>query len=342
MDYLSLSNIANCLPRGRVRGDVVDFVPPSASRHKGWKRKRRTATVFLQGDKDIYVHCRHPDDDPIRIKDELKKRLGIGWKPKARKPAPIPPFWVRNQFLGETLKVCRDRERITPEQFNLIINDLRPTDEERKSFARYYGLEFGIDPEAVEKALTIHHRTYDADERAKILNLTYADRQRLGLRRTGSIDVDKQGRERARRDRENAKRRAQTAAEAEARALAYERASRELSRELIELLKPSGANCTSEKGCNIKEATVGLIPSSVVVDNSNVEKESWTQRLKPPESRPRIKLDLEKSPDPPPTTPVPFDERVTLLMQHCRLGRAEAEAEAREWEITTACGMSRC
>jgi len=42
--------------------------------------------------------------------------------------------------------------------------------------------------------------------------MTYAERMQLTLRRTGSIDVDKQGRERARRDRDNAKRRAMRAA----------------------------------------------------------------------------------------------------------------------------------
>jgi hypothetical protein len=55
-------------------------------------------------------------------------------------------------------------------------------------------------------------RHYTADERAKIFNLTYRERQQLQLRRTGSIDVDKAGRERARRDRYNAKRRAARAA----------------------------------------------------------------------------------------------------------------------------------
>jgi hypothetical protein len=47
--------------------------------------------------------------------------------------------------------------------------------------------------------------------------VTYELRQRLGLRRTGSIDVDKEARERARRDRYNAKRRARRAAAKAAR-----------------------------------------------------------------------------------------------------------------------------
>ena len=33
-------------------------------------------------------------------------------------------------------------------------------------------------------------RNYTADERAKVLGMTYAERQLLRLRRTGAIDVD--------------------------------------------------------------------------------------------------------------------------------------------------------
>jgi hypothetical protein len=74
---------------------------------------------------------------------------------------------------------------------------------------------------AVEQALKARHRTYTAAERAKLFNVTYELRQRLGLRRTGSIDVDKEGRERARRDRYNAKRRALRAAARAAREILH-------------------------------------------------------------------------------------------------------------------------
>src|SRR5262249_32547215 len=81
----------------------------------------------------------------------------------------------------------------------------------RATFAELCRLDFDFDQETLEQALNARHRTYTADERAKIFNLTYAERQHLALRRTGSIDVDKEGRERARRDRYNAKRRADRA-----------------------------------------------------------------------------------------------------------------------------------
>src|SRR5262249_16953831 len=81
----------------------------------------------------------------------------------------------------------------------------------RATFAELCRLDFGFDRETLAKALEERHRTYTADERAAIFNMTYAERQHLALRRTGSIDLDKEGRERARRDRYNAKRRAERA-----------------------------------------------------------------------------------------------------------------------------------
>jgi hypothetical protein len=54
-------------------------------------------------------------------------------------------------------------------------------------------------------------RLLKADQRAEIFKLRYAERQALKLRRTGSVDVDKAGRERARRERWNAKRQAKRA-----------------------------------------------------------------------------------------------------------------------------------
>src|SRR5262249_47768926 len=145
----------------------------------------------------------------LEIKDEIKRRLGLAWKPKPKSGLP-PPFKIRNQFFGETLQWCRYKGVIAPEWFNLLINDLRPRgthDRQRWGLAHYYGKEFGISPEAVDEALASPHRTFKADERGRILGVTYAERQLLGLRPTGCIDVDKEERERARRDRYNIKRR---------------------------------------------------------------------------------------------------------------------------------------
>ena len=101
------------------------------------------------------------------------------------------------------------------------MNDLRLRGDVAEAIK--YAREFGFAADAVEQCMTGNARHYTADERATILEVTYAERMQLGLRRTGSIDVDKAGRERARRDRYNAKRRA---ARAGARCLGVNRSSR--------------------------------------------------------------------------------------------------------------------
>ncbi len=138
------------------------------------------------------------------------------WTPirQRRSPKPIP-FSTRNMFFGESLAICRLRKRITFEQFRLVTNDLRLRDDDLSGGTKY-AHEFGFTVAALERAMQAPPRHYTAGERAKIFNLTYAERMQLGLRRTGSIDLDKAGRERARRDRYNAKRRA---ARQEARAI---------------------------------------------------------------------------------------------------------------------------
>jgi hypothetical protein len=82
-------------------------------------------------------------------------------------------------FFAETLNVLRYWKHlgkaVTAEQFNLLINDLRPKDETAKMWARWYASEFGFEGFTYTK-----HQTYSADQRAKILGVTYADRQWLG------------------------------------------------------------------------------------------------------------------------------------------------------------------
>jgi len=54
-------------------------------------------------------------------------------------------------------------------------------------------------------------------------------------------------------------------------------------------------------------------------------------------SRKIVRIDVRKRRPRPETTPkqrpdsIPFQERVGLMMQHCGLGRVEAEVEARKW-----------
>ena len=93
---LSLSVIANALPNGRVRGNKVVASGPEAASHKlSWKQKRRTVTVYINGD-DIGVNCHHPDQEPIDVKDWVRRLAKI-----------------TNQFLGESLAIARYRGCIT-------------------------------------------------------------------------------------------------------------------------------------------------------------------------------------------------------------------------------------
>lgn len=201
----SLQAIAAALGGRVVRGRA----PHVAAPFPGKKKNDRSLHVFINGD-DIGVHVfRDGGDDPIEIKDHVRRVCGLpAWQPKRRKPKqkPAVPLAIRNHFFGEALAVCRLRRKIAPEHLALLINDLRLRGDTKDAVK--YIREFGFGPADLERCMATAPRHYTADERAKILNLTYRERQQLGLRRTGSIDVDKAGRERARRDRYNAKRRA--------------------------------------------------------------------------------------------------------------------------------------
>ncbi|WP_131522877.1 hypothetical protein [Nitrobacter sp. Nb-311A] len=174
----------------------------------GKKKTDRSVHIWDNGD-DIGIKVFRDNVDEIALKDHYRRLFGMpAWQPRRRKPRKpkAVPFAVRNHFFGETLAVCRFRKKITPDQFALLINDLRLRGDARDAIK--YVREFGLPMSDLEQCMRATPRHYTADERAKILNLTYAERQHLGLRRTGSIDLDKAGRERARRDRYNEKRRA--------------------------------------------------------------------------------------------------------------------------------------
>ena len=204
MSAPSLQSIAAALGGRVIRGRI----PHVAAPFPGRKKHDRSMHVFINGE-DIGVHIFRDGVDAIAIKDHVRRVCGLpAWQPRRRKPKPkaAVPLAVRNHFFGETLAVCRLRRKIPDEHFALLINDLRLRCDAKDAIK--YSSEFGFSAAEIEQCLSATPRHYTADERAKILNLTYAERQQLGLRRTGSIDVDKAGRERARRDRYNAKRRA--------------------------------------------------------------------------------------------------------------------------------------
>lgn len=196
---VKLEEVARALG-GRVRGDHVEAPAP------GRKRRDRSLSVWISGD-DIRVHGHRDDIDWRDLKDYVRARCGIAkWQPKTKDKAPgVVPFPVRNMFLGETLKICRNRARITFEQFALLMNDLRLTGKPANAMA--YAREFGFTAADVERCMQFELQGFTADQRAEIFDLLYAERQALGLRRTGSVDVDKAGRERARCARRNRNRR---------------------------------------------------------------------------------------------------------------------------------------
>ena len=207
---LTLTGIA-CALNGRVRGNKIVAPGPEAVSHKvRWKRKRYTLTVWINADGDIGVNS-HTGQDPIATKDWVRARCGLpAWEPKKRKARPLPPLTERSQFLSESLRIARDRVRITFEQFALIANDLKNVCSDAMLDTRVhdYAREFGFDPDQVRAALRPEWRSYKADERATIFQITYDEYRRLGLHRSGCIEVDAAERRRRTKARQNAKRRA--------------------------------------------------------------------------------------------------------------------------------------
>jgi len=201
MTTLSLDGMASALGGVVVKGDKVTAPGPEAG-----KRNRHAVTVWLNSDGDIGVNC-HEGQDPIATKDWVRERCGLPrWQPKQRRKPRLPPLATRVHYLNEGLRIAYDRKNaITFSQFALIIADLKNID--RPDDAICYARMFGFTTPDLDRAMSSDWRPYDADERGAIWNLSLADRLRLNLRRTGCIDADKPARERARRDRWNAKKR---------------------------------------------------------------------------------------------------------------------------------------
>lgn len=211
---LSLHSLAQALG-GRVRGNKVVAPGPEAATHTTpWKRKRLTLAVWIRPDGEFRVHS-HTGQDPIATKDWVRRKCGLpAWRPKKRKPKPLPSLVERGQYINESLRIARDRKRVTSEQFALIINDLKNAcpDATLKTRAGLYAREFGFGPPELEAALKSAWRSYKAPERAAIFKITYDEYRRLGLRRSGCAEVDAVERRRRTKERYNAKRRAERVA----------------------------------------------------------------------------------------------------------------------------------
>ena len=170
--------------------------------------------MWIGDDRDIRVHS-HAGQDPITTKDCVRRQCGLPpWVPKQRKPKPLPPLWERIQFLAELLKIARGRARITFEQYALIINDLKNASlgANLKSRAPLYAREFGFTPAETDAAMRQEWRSYTAAERADTFKVTYDEYRRLGLRRSGCIELNPSERRCLTKQRYNAKRRAERAA----------------------------------------------------------------------------------------------------------------------------------
>jgi len=195
---------------GEVRGNRVVAPDPEAASKKGYKKRKRTLTVWINADSDIGVNS-HTGQDPIATKDWVRRQCGLpAWEPRKRKPKPLPSLRERNQYLGESLRIARSRRSITFEQFALIINDLKNACSEGnpKFRAAVYGQELGFAQADIEAAMRPEWRAYTASERAAIFQITYDEYRHLGLRRSGCIEVDAAERRCRTKARYNAKRRA--------------------------------------------------------------------------------------------------------------------------------------
>ena len=205
---ISLQSIARALG-GRIRRDRTG--PHVVAPGPGCKKRDASLSVWLDGTQ-VRVHSNR-GADWREAQAYVLRRCGIPeWTPQrggAARATTAAPFPVRNMFLGETLKICRHRKDITLDQFALLMNDVRLAHVPDRTAT--YAREFGFSAAEIERCMQSAPRHFKADERAEIFKLRYAERQALKLRRTGSVDVDKAGRELARRERWNAKRRAKRA-----------------------------------------------------------------------------------------------------------------------------------
>ena len=146
------------------------------------------------------------------------------------------------------------------------MNDLRLFGEADR--AADYAREFGFTADDIARATAGEPKHYRADERAKIFQLTNAERkevclcQEIILRRTGAIDRTKEERRRDTRDAENVKRRAKRAAEHEAKRRAAEAAeaaakATAADQDLPDVVTPERPKAT---GGDNKETCSKLVP----------------------------------------------------------------------------------
>jgi len=200
---ISLPGLAAAL-RGRVRRDKTGahVVAPGP----GCKGRDRSLSVWIEGD-NLRCHS-HRGVGWQECQAYVRQRAALPeWTPTWKaKPAPKRDKRFAGQRVREAMRFLGPRP--SAEQFTFLINEARnadATDGQLAGLCRRYGFT----AEDLAAILTTPARLYDATDAAKAIGLTYARRQQLRIRTIGAIDLDKAGRERARRDRYNAKRRAE-------------------------------------------------------------------------------------------------------------------------------------
>ena len=177
----------------------------------GCKRRDRSLSVWVVASGNVRVHS-HRGLDWRTAQAFVRERLGQpAWSPRRRAALKAkPPLERRCQFLNEGLRIIRYRQRISPQQFSLLINDLRNLgeDPDTRRLAADYAREFKISADVLEAALAAQWRPYTAAERAAVFKTTYQEFRELKLRRSGCNELTPTERRQLTRQRYNQKRRA--------------------------------------------------------------------------------------------------------------------------------------
>jgi hypothetical protein len=209
---LTLEYIKSRLPRAKIdiKRQCVRCPHPSVPAKYKSKRRRKywrhdnSVAIFLdaRAHYGFRVHS-FRGDDWRGLNAWVRDQLGIEpWKPK---PRTFKPKW---NYFSAVIRLAKDRQAITEEQFGDLCNAIMEQGEERVAVARSLARIFGFDPEIGEGLAAREPRPVSAGERAAIWQTTYEEHRRLRLWRIGCSELDPEARRRMTRERENAKKRA--------------------------------------------------------------------------------------------------------------------------------------
>jgi hypothetical protein len=164
---------------GKVRGDHVACPSPlSSSAGPRWKRNRKSVGVWPKPDGGIAIQV-WTNDDVMTVKRELERMLGIVWQPTRRRrlharpavKAPPSSLYVRQ------VRRCLS-QRPTFAAFALLLNEHRRAGGSQDQ-ARLYARELGFTADDVARCYAKPPRYFSADEKARVLGITYERRMAL-------------------------------------------------------------------------------------------------------------------------------------------------------------------